>query len=251
MHDLAEVIEKSKDVKELKEKLLDCLKAEISAKGIECVDTKEAGEVVDMIKDLAEAEKACMEAVYYQKVTEAMVSYEEPRYGESFGYNPNRYSSGRYAPKGRGTRMGFMPHVPYMDYDGEMDPKDYMREAMMGYSGGSGNSANTGRGGNYGTSGSSSNMGGSSGSNMSMGYNDPDMDPRYGRAYNEYRMKRRHYTTSKSPDDKRDMSTHAEEHVQDTVTTMRDIWKDADPDLKKRMHEDLSKLLAEMKMETK
>lgn len=236
MHDLAEVMEKLEPMKKLKEDLLDCLKTEISKKGLECVDTAEAGEVVDMIKDLAEAEKACMETLYYQKVTEAMLSYEEPRYG----YNANRSAStGRYISSGRGGRMGFMPHEPMMDrMDDDMwDGRDYMESAMMGYSDGQ-----SGSGGNRG--GSSGNSGG----NRSMGYwpEQGGMDPRYSKAYNEYKMSRRHYTSTQSPEAKKEMSMHAEEHMNDTITTIKDIWKDADPSLKKRMKEGLLKLTNEM-----
>ena len=217
MHDLAEVMEKGKEIKELKQKLVDCFKAEISTKGLDCIDTQEAGAVVDMIKDLAETEKECMEALYYQKVTEAMLSYEEPRYG----YNPSRSATtGRYASGGRrGGRMGFvMPHEPWTGEDaGEWDGDMYMEGAMMGYW---------------------------PGRNEMMEH----MDPRYGEEYNRYRMTRRHYTESKSPEDKKEMSEHAEKHLRDSMDTFKDIWADADPDLKKRMKEDLTKLVSSMNM---
>lgn len=214
MHDLAEVMEKGKEIKELKEKLVECFKAEVSKKGLDCIDTEEAGEVIDMIKDLAETEKCCMEALYYQKVTEAMLSYEEPRYG----YNPNRsVSTGRYTSGGgRGGRMGFKPHEPWMSED----PWD---------------------GGSYG------------GGNSSMGYWPgreamDHMDPRYGEEYNRYRMTRRHYTETKSAEDKKEMSEHAEKHLRDSIDTMKDIWGDAEPELKRKMKEDLTKLVNSMTM---
>lgn len=223
MKELAEAMEKMEEIKQLKQKILDCFKSEINTKGFECMSYEEAGEVVDMIKDLAETEKSCMEALYYQKVTEAMVSYDEPRYGESMkmGYNPNRYkSSGRFAGTGKGSRIGYMmPHVPYLEYDGEMYPEDYMREARMGYD---------------------------NNKMMDPRSTDNDMDQRYGRAYNDYKTMRRHYTETKSPEDKKEMDSHAEEHVRDTIATIRDIWGDADPSLKRRMREDFTKLLGEM-----
>lgn len=224
MHDLTELLEGLKEVKELKKKIFDCYKSEVNTKGFECINIVEGEKVTDMIKDLAETEKNCMEALYYQKVIEAMVNYEEPRYG----YNPNRYASGRYAPKGSGTRMGYLPHMPYLKYEGrEMDPQDYMYEAMMGYSPSRGD--NPGHG-------------------MSMGthYDGEDRDSRYGQAYNDYKMTRRHYTDTRSMEDKKEMDRHAEEHIKDTITTVRDIWKDADPSLKKEMKEDFMKLVNEM-----
>lgn len=210
MKDLAEVIEALEDVKETKKKLLCCFKDEISNKGLGAIDAKEAGEVVDMIKDLASVEKDCLEALYYMKVVEAMVNYEEPRYG----YNPNRSSTtGRYISNGTRPKMGYRPHTKMVDYDNDMDADDYMREAMMGYS---------------------------------HGTNENGMDPRYGKAYNEYKNTRKFYTESKSPEAKKEMNTHAEEHVHDSIATIRDIWEDADPALKKRMKEDFTKLVNEM-----
>ena len=75
-----------------------------------------------------------------------------------------------------------------------------------------------------------------------------DMDPRYGEEYNRYKKMRRHYTETKSPEDKKEMSEHAEKHVRDTIDTMKDIWGDADPDLKRKMKEDLTKLVNSMTM---
>lgn len=220
MKDLAEVIEALEDIKETKKKLLCCFKDEISNKGLGAIDTKEAGEVVDMIKDLASVEKDCLEALYYMKVVEAMVNYEEPRYG----YNANRSSrTGRYMSKGPGPRMGFEPHTPFLEYDNDMTGDDYMREAMMGYSDGRTN---------YGT--------------RMEHLGKENMDSRYGRAYNEYKNMRKHYTETKSPEDRKEMNTHAEEHVHDSIATIRDIWEDADPVLKKRMKEDFTKLVNEM-----
>lgn len=224
MHDLVEVMEKLKPVKELKEKLLECVKAEISTKGIECVDTEEAGKVIDMIKDLAKTEKECMEALYYSKVTEAMLSYEEPRYG----YNANRsISTGRYTTPAHGTRMtkmggrmGFVPPMPMqpdMDWDDDYDwNSSDSPEKKYGYWPGRDMTAR-------------------------------DIDHRYGDAYNKYKMTRRHYTESKSEADKKEMKRHAEEHLNDTIATVRDIWDDADPVLKQKMKDDFTKLVGEMK----
>ena len=42
------------------------------------------------------------------------------------------------------------------------------------------------------------------------------------------------------------MTRHANEHVADTMETVREIYKSADPDLKKRIKTDLTKLISEM-----
>lgn len=223
MHDLIEVKDKLEKVKEVEEQLLDCLKNEFACKGLDQVDTEEAGEVVDMIKDFSETKKNCMEALYYEKVVEAMLTYDAPRYGEeSMGYNPNRSSStGRYTSGGRGTRggrMGYDPRYPEY-YDKWKGVEDYPDDPMMGYSAPRGTSHE-----------------------LSM----EDMNPRYGRAYNQYKRARRHYTETKNQMDKKEMSTHAEEHMYDMISTVRDIWEDADPALKQRMKEEFTKLLGEM-----
>lgn len=227
MHDLIEAKERLSCVKELKEKLLDSVKNEIACKGLEQVDAEEAGEVIDMIKDLAETEKACMEALYYEKVTEAMLSYDSARYGEeSMGYNPNRSAStGRYTSGGNSSRggrgrgrMGYDPHYSEY-YDRWKGEEDYPDDPMMGYT--------VPRG-------------------MSHELSMEDMNPRYGRAYNQFKRARRHYTETKNQMDKKEMSTHAEEHMYDVISTVRDIWEDADPTLKNRMREEFTKLLGEM-----
>ena len=99
-------MEKLKDISEMKHTLVEAAKAQM-AQGVECVDTEEMGEVIDMIKDLAHAEKSCMEAAYYELVCEAMQGED------SYGYDRWRYSSGRFAPKGRGSVRGYLP--PYME----------------------------------------------------------------------------------------------------------------------------------------
>lgn len=74
--------------------------------GLDRVDTHEMGAVIDMIKDLAEAEKSCVEADYYESVVEAM---EE---GGRYGYDGGGSSGGRSgyrmeSPDGEGGRMGY------------------------------------------------------------------------------------------------------------------------------------------------
>lgn len=71
------------DLAEMKERLISCVKYELE-KGIENVNTVELGEVVDMIKDLAQCEKYCWEAEYYQTVVEAMEDDDEPEYESYF-----------------------------------------------------------------------------------------------------------------------------------------------------------------------
>ena len=88
------------------EKLSECAKAELD-KGTENLNVCEFGQVTDMLKDLAEA-------MYYRTLTNTMEEFDPEsvldvmdRYGDRRFYDNYRYSNGRFAPKGRGTRMGY------------------------------------------------------------------------------------------------------------------------------------------------
>lgn len=217
--DIYELESEVKPLVEAKKKLLDAFKAEVD-RDIRTLDAEEAGKVTDMIKDLSEAAKCCYEAKYFKSVICAMqeggVEHEE----ENMGYNPNRSSrTGRY------MRSGFRPMpAPW----GDMNPEYYTSDtAMMGYSG-------SGRSGGSRSGGSSS---------QSTGY---DWNPRRGEAYNEYKEARRHYTESKDPNDKKEMTARMTEHLMDTIATVREMWEDATPELRKKMKADFEALVKEM-----
>ena len=133
------------------EKLAETTKVELD-KGIENVDTKEMGEVADIIKDLAEAE-------YYAKISKAM---DEAEYGEDYDYmgaydeherkgyrGQRRDSRGRYMSN-RGRR-GY--EMPMMIYDEDWDEMERMRDmdrpmGKMGYSGSGSMGGSQGQSGN-------------------------------------------------------------------------------------------------------
>ena len=110
------------------EKIVECAKCELETKGIDNVNTKEFSEVADIIKDLSES-------LYYRTITVAM---DDAEYGEDYdyegrkGYDHWRYSSGRFAPKGRGTRRGYEApdHSMMRGYD--MDEMERMRDMDRG-----------------------------------------------------------------------------------------------------------------------
>lgn len=78
-------------------------------------------------------------------------------------------------------------------------------------------------------------------------YDDSDgYDPRYGRPYNRWLAARRHYTETHSEADKKAMREHENEHLMDAVATFREMWEDADPDMRKRMKAELTRLTADM-----
>lgn len=114
-----------KMIHDMLEKITECAKCELEEKGIENINTKEFGEVADIIKDLASA-------LYHRTITVAM---DESEYGEDYdwegrkGYRGQpRDSRGRYMSR-RGRRMGYEEspyyHMHMMpDYD--MEDMDYM-----------------------------------------------------------------------------------------------------------------------------
>lgn len=221
------------DVCNLKEDLVRAAQDEV-AKGIQHVDTKEMGEVVDMIKDLAEAEEKCWKACYYKAIVTAMHEEEEEmkRGGGRMGYDNWRYSSGRFAPTGHGHRSGFTP----MDDESEerMMAEGWM-EGSSGYSGGSSNS-----GGQNGSS--SGSRGGSMGSNGRMGY---PGHPR-GDHYERYNQARMGYHESKDAASRQHMDAAARDYAMDMVDAMKEIWRDADPAMRKELKNKMTALCGEL-----
>lgn len=197
MHEHHKSMEKFDDICDLKHQILRFVMDEVDTGFSEApAAVQMLGEYVDMIKDLAEAEKACQEACYYESVVKAMAEYgDNPR----MGYDRKRNSRGEYVPMEGNQRLGFTP-------DWRMPDKDWMRP----------------------------------------GEDDANYDDRYGRPFNQFRKAKRHYTQTHSPEDKNRMKEHANEHMMETMMTMREIYEDADPDMKKRMKSDLTKLVSEM-----
>lgn len=224
------------EICELKKDLVKIFASELHTKGVNDLDTKDCAEVADMIKDLAEAEKACMEACYYETIVKAMEKADEEDDDDGrMGYNSRHYANGRFAPKGRGSRMGYMPDMmmqfPYIyGYINDPDFEDNMRNRRMPYQpSGAGNRSQSG---------------------SKMGYDDmdwdPDDDPKQSKEYNEYKRAKRHYTESKSPADKQQMDEHAMKHMNQAMDSFREMWRDADPNMRKRMKADLTALVGEM-----
>lgn len=138
----------------------------------------------------------------------------------SYGYNPNRYaSSGRYASAGHGSRYGYMPYLEGEDYTMQQyltgDPTEFADQMKLRYG--------------Y------------------MDQNEPKMMNKpvstYGAAYDSWSDARKHYTKTGSSEDKERMERHGEEHVEKAIISMRDIWSEASPELKRRMKTELSTLV--------
>lgn len=98
---------------EMRKTLIHWTEAEMS-KGMEAANCAELGAVVDMIKDLCEAENDCREAAYHKSVTDAMEDYQPSRMGytPSADRMPRRMTdSGRNWAQARDVEM----REPYRD----------------------------------------------------------------------------------------------------------------------------------------
>lgn len=173
--------EESKPIKKMCEKLMDSVNHELD-KGVENVDAKELGEVIDMIKDLYEAKKEMYEACYYKQIMEAMEEHdfedEEEIMDEGRrGYRGQpRDSRGRYMRRGYDEMM-YMPEM-YRDMDRESMGKMYYTSA---------NASQGSQGGSSGQSSGGSSTGSSSGGSMGYsdgmrGYSSQGRDSREGRS---------------------------------------------------------------------
>ena len=137
-------------------KMIECLTEKALCeleKGTENVDTCEMGQVVDMIKDLNEAEYKAVIVKAMKKADEEEEEYEKvllrelkEEYGEDTGrryYDHYRYASGRFAPKGHGSyRRGYeeppyyhMTPEMYRDMDRDTHSRMYYTETGMNESG--------------------------------------------------------------------------------------------------------------------
>lgn len=218
--------EESKPIKKICEKLMDSVNHELD-KGVENVDAKELGEVIDMIKDLYEAKKGMYEACYYKQIMEAMEEHdfedeEEIMEEGRKGYRGrSRDSMGRFTSRrGRGSRKGYETMMPDMDYDEMERMRDYDRESgKMYYSSGN--------------MGGSSSMGGgrSSGSVGSQGGSRGYSESRYDRA-------KRSYTETKemhkggSSEDKQITMKEAEKMINVIFDEIDEMLEDAPAELK-------------------
>ena len=82
------------EIYEIKNKIIEQVMKDLKDKGADRLDP----EMIDMIKDLAEAEKSCWEAEYYRSVAEGM---------QSSGYMP-MYGGMGYQGQGQGVQDGSM-----------------------------------------------------------------------------------------------------------------------------------------------
>lgn len=262
-----------KHMHEMIEKLSEYGKFMVEA-GVGCgnVNLCELGQIVDMIKDLACAEKEAREAKEMEKEEEDEKKENEyflkmlkEEYGDEEGekrfYDNYRYkSSGRFAPKGKGSymprggRRGY-EEPPYYHMTPEMmrehDP-EYWRDmdrnmGKMYYTDG-GNS-----GGQSGNSMSGGNMGGNAGGSTrgysdgfddgqrrgySEGYEQGNRDGRSQGGNSRYERAKRGYEETKekhkgnTPEDKRMNMAEFEKVLNIVLDEIDDMLQDAPPEMK-------------------
>lgn len=207
---------------------IDCGKEYMSKDGVvECV-----GQLVDMVKDLADAEKNTMKKKYYEMmICAAMTTGEDMMDVGRMGYDNWRYKSGKFAPKGRGTdvghgrglRMGFVddrdypwpdyvhPHMmPEMQYGMKMDPRS---SQMMGFP-----------------------------MDDVWKYGE-DWSGMKGTPYEDYRMAKKHYTETNKPEHRKELDDRIVDASVDMVGSMGEMWEDASPETRKKMEENMRTLI--------
>lgn len=257
-----------KHMHEMIERLTDCTKSAIENDQT-CVGKYPISDVVDMIKDLNEASyyasivKAMDEAKKEDEEEEKyMLKRFKEEYGEEDGekrfYDEWRYkSTGRYAPKGRGTRVGRRGYVepPYYHMMPEMydDYRDAERNRdmdrathnkmyytpMSGNSGNMGNSANSGRG----------NMGGDNIRGYEDGYRDGKRDGKSMGSRSD-RM-RRNYTENKhmndnSPEGKKRNMENLDSYMKELAGEMTELVEDMDASEKNMVRSKLQTLASKI-----
>lgn len=87
----------------MKDKLIE--EAQSRMEAMDGGSIEQMSQIIDMIKDLSEAEKACLEAEYYDSVVEAM---EDGNYGSRGGYRASEgYRGDGYSGRDGYDRMGY------------------------------------------------------------------------------------------------------------------------------------------------
>ena len=101
-------------IKRMKDKLIE--EAQSRLQNMDGGSIEQMGQIIDMIKDLSEAEKSCLEAEYYDSVIDAMENGQRYGYREPYMMDNNGEGEGRMGyrnqygnfpanPKNRRRRM--------------------------------------------------------------------------------------------------------------------------------------------------
>ena len=92
-------------IKKMKEKLIE--EAQNRMQNMDGGSIEQMGQIVDMIKDLSEAEKACLEAEYYDTVIDAMDGDDRYGYDDRSGSGNRQGYRESYMMDDRNDRMGY------------------------------------------------------------------------------------------------------------------------------------------------
>lgn len=203
-----------KHIHDMLEKLTECAKCEMD-KGIEAIDTKEMGEVADIIKDLAEAE-------YYAKISKAM---EESEYGEDYDFEGPMEDRKGYRGQPRSSRTGRYMRRGY-EHMMPMGDMEYMRDmdrdmGRMYYSDNS----------------SGHNMSGSAGRDSREG--------RSGSARRGY-MESKEMHKGNSPEEKKEKMKELEHYMQELGTDLTEMISDASPEEKNMLKAKMQTLITKI-----
>lgn len=206
---------------EMMQKLKDLAGCEL-CKSKEKIHVEELGEVIDMIKDLADAEEKEAEKKYYDSIVKAM---KESEYETDYNINGRiGYLPGNRMDVGRPSMImnpAYMPEV----YNPMGIGNDMMR---MGYDGmNSGSSMSSG--GNQGTRRGMNNGMSRGGERRTTG------GSRYGYSHDKYMEEREKYTSDSAQDKEKrkellneyldDFMTSAKEMVEDMTPEEKQMWK--------------------------
>lgn len=217
----------------LAEKIADCMKAKVEAKGIDNIegqDLVELGMWTDIIKDLVcyDKDKKIIEAMDEAEESEEAMKYIEmyEDYPERKGYRGQRRDSrGRYmSNRGRRGYESYM--MPDMDYDEMERMRDYDRGAGKMYYSGSGSSGGS-------SMSNSSSMGGSqsSGSMGSQGGSRGYSESRYDRARRGYEETKTMHNSG-SAEDKQITMKEAEKMINVIFDELEESLSDAPKEVK-------------------
>lgn len=186
------------------EKLELCV-SEKMEQGIDKVNAKEMGEVVDMIKDSYEIEKLKAEKRYFDSVVSAMNESKQDEYYDEMGYPVRRGRRGGYPSQSRGGRMGYGSYAHR--------PEDMTRD-MYGYSdGGYGRYSNEGNG-----------------------------DSRFGYSHDEYMAKRSSYPMT-DPESAKHRKQLLSDYLDDLQDMTKELIADMSPEEKQMWKAKLNQIV--------
>lgn len=234
-----------KRIHEMMENLTAYAECEVK-KAIECedYDVNVIGGIIDMVKDLADAEKNARIAKAMQEEEDEEEAAEKyilkefmDKLGEDDGrrfYDRWRYKSGRFAPKGRGTRRGYTPYLHMMDdmYDEEPfmpELANYRMGYPMGRDGMRSDGMKDGRYNRYDDNRTGRNEG-----------------SKYGKSYDRYDNARRHYHDTKDMESMKEMEESFGDILDDFGEIADDTWKDLTPEQKNKQKPKINQMIQKL-----